>query len=448
MGRSGRHPAPVSLCADTGREGEGPFGTRRSLHSPPLRPVASPKAAPVEPGSAEWRVMRSRVPCPSTSRSSTLVTCHPHRRHAATVGCSCAVFGVRYGSRSRKTSCEGADSPGREEAAREGGCAAEADWGPRRTRRLGEDIGTRLGVRENTAEGEGFGSPSKIATSLCVAQENLLQGGGGTVTAGTCGSWQFVPQFVHRIWGCPSRRCVRVVPESGPRSSWKPFRRGRRINSSRRKRFRDLGVTTRSNSPRSVGLNAMTLGGHRQHSVCTRGLPPETRPDATPDGPMTCRHRFECFWHPSPHRHARDKHRNDRAELHFEPDRHGRSGRPRKHSACARSVRGARSDPPAVPVGDEAEQDLPRRGAERLTGSEGQPRSDDVLAVAGETRVGPLLGRRPAAAHRAQGPHYMRSAFARPLLVTPPGARGSACAPPGAHGRARVRPSRRTEAAR
>lgn len=92
--------------------------------------------------------MRSRVPCPSTSRSSTPVTCHPRRRHAATVGYSCTVFGVQYGSKSRKTSC--ADSAGREEAARKGGCAAEADWGSRRTRRLEEDIGTRLGVGENT----------------------------------------------------------------------------------------------------------------------------------------------------------------------------------------------------------------------------------------------------------------------------------------------------------
>ena len=113
-----------------------------------LRPVASPEAASAEGEAAEWSVMRSRVPCPSTSRSSTLVTCHPRRRHAATVGCSCTVFGVRYGSKSRKTSC--ADSAGREEAARKGGCAAEADWGPRRTRRLGEDIGTRPGVGENT----------------------------------------------------------------------------------------------------------------------------------------------------------------------------------------------------------------------------------------------------------------------------------------------------------
>ena len=246
------------LCADTGREGDGPVGTRRPPHSPSLRPVASPRVASAEGEAAEWSVIRSRVPCPSTSRSSTLVTCHPRRRHAATVGCSCTVFGVRYGSRSRKTSC--ADSPGREEAARKGGCAAEADWGPRRTRRLGEDIGTRPGVRENTAEGKCW-KPFQNATPLCVVQENLLQGGEGTATAGTCVSWQFVPQFVHRIWGCPSRRCVRVVPESGSRSSWKPFRRGRRINSSRRKRFRNLGVTTRGNSPWRVGLDDVTLVG-------------------------------------------------------------------------------------------------------------------------------------------------------------------------------------------
>ena len=201
------------LCVDTGREGDGPVGMRRSPHSPSLRPVASPRVASAEGEAAEWSVIRSRVPCPSTSRSSTLVTCHPRRRHAATVGCSCTVFGVRYGSKSRKTSC--ADSPGREEAACKGGWGAEVDWGPQCTRRLGEDIGTRLGVRENTAEGKCW-KPFQNATPLCVVQENLLQGGEGTATAGTCGSWQFVPQFVHRIWGCPSRRCVRVVPEPGP----------------------------------------------------------------------------------------------------------------------------------------------------------------------------------------------------------------------------------------
>ncbi len=140
-----------------------------------LRPVASPEAASAEGEAAEWSVMRRRVPLPSTSRSSTLPTCHPRRRHATTSGCWSTVSGARYGSRSRRASPGRLDSSDRGDEDRgvvwEGGVGCVL----RSARRRQEDIGTRR-KNENTAVMAAFGSASECGALICVVGGNPLHG--------------------------------------------------------------------------------------------------------------------------------------------------------------------------------------------------------------------------------------------------------------------------------